>query len=111
MDLPSYLQNADGEIRLTGHRIGLFHVVDRYQEGYSPEMIGEEFDTLPLALIHRVIAFYLENQQEVDVYVTNYRAELDRQETAQPSSAAAVEIRRRLQARLRVETPTSQLGL
>lgn len=76
----------------------------RYQEGYSPEMIGEEFPTLPLALIHRVIAFYLDNQQEVDAYVTAYRAELDRQEAAQPSSAAAVEIRKRL----RVETPTSQ---
>jgi uncharacterized protein (DUF433 family) len=100
MDLPGYLQHSDGEIRLTGHRIGLFHVVDRYQEGYSPEMIGEEFATLPLALIHRVIAFYLENQPEVDAYVADYRAELDRQEAAQPSSAAALEIRKRLQARL-----------
>jgi uncharacterized protein (DUF433 family) len=108
VDLPSYLEHADGEIRLTGHRIGLFHVVDRYQEGHSPEMIREELATLPLALIHRVIAFYLENQQEVDAYVADYRAELDRQEAAQPSSAAAVEIRKRLKARHRVESPTSQ---
>ena len=108
MDLPSYLEHADGEIRLTGHRIGLFHVVDRYQEGYSPEMISEEFATLPLALIYRVIAFYLENQQEVDAYVTDYRAELDRQEAAHPSSAAAVEIRKRLLARASVETRTSR---
>lgn len=100
MDLPSYLQHVDGEIRLTGHRIGLFLVVDRYQEGYSPEMISEDLPTLPLALIHRVIAFYLENQREVDAYVADCRAELDRQEAAQPSSAAAVEIRKRLQARL-----------
>ena len=78
MDLPSYLQHADGEIRLTGHRIGLFHVVDRYQEGYSPEMIGEELPALSLALIHRVIAFYLENQREVDAYVADCRAELRR---------------------------------
>ena len=111
MNLPSYLQHADGEIRLTGHRIGLFHVVDRYQDGYSPEMIGEELATLSLALIRRVIAFYLENQHDVDVYVAAYRAELDRHEAAQPASAAVVEIRKRLQARLPAETPTSQLGL
>ncbi len=100
MDLPSDLQHADGEIRLTGHRIGLFHVVDRYQEGYSPEMIVEDLPTLSLALIHRVIAFYLENQSEVDAYVADRHAELDRQEAAQPSSGAALEIRKRLQARL-----------
>ena len=100
MELPSYLQHADGEIRLAGHRIGLFHVVDRYEEGYSPEMIREEFPTLPLALIHRVIAFYLENQQEVGAYVTHYRAELDRQEAAHSASPAAVEIRNRQAAKL-----------
>ena len=108
MDLPGYLQHSDGEIRLTGHRIGLFHVVDCYQEGYSSEMIGEEFPSLSLALIDRVIAFYLENKHEVDARVADYRAELDRQETAHPSSATAIEIRNRLQARLRGEMPTSQ---
>src|SRR5260370_28266027 len=79
MDLPGYLQHADGEIRVTGHRIGLFHVVDRYQDGYSPEMIGEELAALPLALIHRVIAFYLENQHDVYVCVAAYPTEWHRQ--------------------------------
>ena len=108
MDLPGFLEHADGEIRLTGHRSGLFHVVDRYQQGYSPEMIGEEFPTLPLALIYRVIAFYLENQSEVDAYVSDYRKALGGQEAAHPSSAAAVEIRKRLAARASVETGTSR---
>ena len=108
MDLPSYLEHADREIRLTGQRIGLFHVVDRYQEGYSPEMISEEFPTLALALIHGVIAFYLENQSEVDAYVSDYRTALDRQEAAHPSSAAAVEIRKRLLARGSVEPRTAR---
>lgn len=106
MDLPEYLEYVDGEIRLTGHRIGLFQVVERYQAGYSPEMIGEEFPTLSLALIHRVIAFYLDNQSEVDAYVSDYRKTLDSREAAHPSSAAAVEIRKRLAARDALRTRT-----
>lgn len=104
MDLPEFLvDHPDGEIRLTGHRIGLYHVIGRYQEGYSPEMLHEEYPTLPLALIHKVIAFYLENQAEVDGYVSAYRAELERQEAAHQPSAAVARIRQRLAAEPRAE--------
>lgn len=97
MTLPNFLtQDDDGEIRLTGHRINLYSVIDRYQEGYSPEMLAEEYPTLPLALIHHVIAFYLDNQAEVDAYVTAYRDELERQETEHMPSPAAERIRKQL---------------
>jgi uncharacterized protein (DUF433 family) len=67
MQLPDFLtRTADGEIRLSGHRIGLHHVVHYYNEGYSPEMLVCQYPTLPLALVHKTIAFYLENQAEVD---------------------------------------------
>jgi uncharacterized protein (DUF433 family) len=100
MILPDFLtQDTTGDIRFTSHRIGLFHVVHRYQEGYSPEMLAEEFPTLPLALIHRALAFYLENQVEVDAYVAAYRIDLDRQEASHVPSPAALEVRRRLQAK------------
>ena len=94
--MPEFLvDHADGTIRLAGHRIGLYHVIDRYQEGYSPEMLHEEFPTLPLALIHKVLAFYLENQAAVDAYVSAYRAELERQEAAHQPGPAAARIRQR----------------
>ena len=70
------------QIRLTGHRIDLFHVVEKYQEGYSPEMLHEEYPTLCLELIHRVIRFYLANQAEVDAYVAETIAEVERQSAA-----------------------------
>ena len=83
MTLPDFLvDHPDGEIRLTEHRIGLFHIVRYYNEGYSPEMLIEQFPTLSLALIHKVIAFYLENRAEVDAYVANYEAELEQQRAA-----------------------------
>ena len=38
MELPEFLsRNHHGEIRLAGHRIGLLHLVDLYNDGMSPE--------------------------------------------------------------------------
>ena len=80
LELPDFLtRNPYGEIRLTGHRIGLLHVVERYNEGYSPEAILCDYPALSLALIHKVIAFYLDHQLDVDGYVTATRAEIERQ--------------------------------
>lgn len=104
MNLPDFLTElAYGEIRLTGHRIGLFHVVKYYNEGYSPEMLVEQFPTLELALIHKVIAFYLENRGAVDAYVTNYDAELEQQRAVAPQGPSLAELRRRLEALREVE--------
>jgi uncharacterized protein (DUF433 family) len=85
MNLPEFLISIDDEIVLTGHRIGLYHLVHYYNEGFSPEMLGCQYPSLPLALIHKVIAFYLENRQEVDAYVEKCRAEV----SAASTSAAA----------------------
>jgi uncharacterized protein (DUF433 family) len=70
VQLPEFLtQSQDGEIRLTGHRIGLYHLVQHYNEGESAEMLAARYPTLPLALVHKVLAFYLDNQSEVDTYM------------------------------------------
>jgi hypothetical protein len=40
MNLPEFLTSDDGGfINLTGHRIGLHHVVRVYEDGCSPEII------------------------------------------------------------------------
>ncbi len=78
--LPGFLRRAAfDEIVLTGHRIGLYHLVRCYHDGYSAEMLAEQFPTLPLSLINKVIAFYLENQEEIDHYVARVDQELERQ--------------------------------
>lgn len=77
MTIPDFLCMADeGEILLRGHRIGLSHVVRRYNAGYSPEMLVCQYPTLPLALVHKVIAFYLDHRDEVDQYVARSEFEL-----------------------------------
>ncbi len=103
MNLPDFLTEVEyGEIRLTGHRIGLFHVVERYKKGFTPEMIHEEFPTLPLELIRNVIAFYHDNRAEVDVYVAREREEIDRQAAAAPR-VDWEKMRRRMEERKRAE--------
>jgi uncharacterized protein (DUF433 family) len=97
-------QNKYGYIHLAGHRIGLMHVVDLYKEGYSPGMLLDQFPTLSLALIHKVIGFYLENQAEVDAYIAQCRAEIEHQASAPQPGPDRAELRRRMEARRRAES-------
>ena len=97
MILPEFLtQDADGSIHVTDHRIGLQDLVYYYNEGYSPEALLEAFPTLSLALIHKVIAFYLESKAEVDAYVATCEAEMERQRAVAPRGPDIAELRRRL---------------
>jgi uncharacterized protein (DUF433 family) len=97
MNLPEYLEADDGGfIHLTGHRVGLHNVARMYADGSSAEMIAAQYPSLALSLIHRVIAFYLENQVEVDAYVLEHAREIDRQVAAGPKAPAIEELRHRL---------------
>jgi uncharacterized protein (DUF433 family) len=81
MHLPDFLtQLPDGEIAVTGHRIGLYHLVQHYNEGESAEMLACRYPTLSLPLVHKILAFYLENPSEVDAYVHACAATIDEQQ-------------------------------
>jgi uncharacterized protein (DUF433 family) len=100
MDLPDFLvQDPDGFLRLGGHRIGVAHVVHFYNDGYSPEMLAEQFPSLSLALIHKTIAFYLENQANLDAAIAQSQEEIERQASAAPRGPSLTELRRRLAGR------------
>jgi uncharacterized protein (DUF433 family) len=108
MDLPDFLTRwPNGEIGLTGHRIGLYSVIGRHQQGYTPDQIHDEFPTLAPDLIRGVIAFRDAHPAEVDAYVAEYRADLDRQEAASEPSLAVLRIRRRMAEKT---TPGRSLG-
>jgi uncharacterized protein (DUF433 family) len=97
MHLPDFLTcQPTGEIRLTGHRIGVYHVVHYYNNGYSAEMLACQYPTLSLALIHKVIAFYLENKAEVGSYVSDCKAALAQQRSANPQRLDLAALRERL---------------
>ncbi len=91
--------HPDGEIRLVGHRIGLHHFIYYYNQGFTAEMILCQYPTLDLATIHKVIAFYLDHQEDVDRYVADYQAELDHLRTAGSHAPSVAELRNRLETR------------
>ncbi len=99
MILPDFLnETPDGEIRVAGHRIGLYHVIHYYNEGFGPEMLACQYPSVPLALIHKVIAWYLENSTEADVYLAACRAELTGQRDRNPRRLDLAGLRQRLEA-------------
>ena len=70
---------------------------------YSPEMLAGQFPDLSLALIHKVIAFYLEKNAEVDAYLDACRNEMERQRAANPQRLGLAALRVRLAATQHVE--------
>ena len=76
-------------IRLKGHRINLEDIVDCYREGYSPEQIAQEFQSLSLEKIYATIAYYLHNKADVDAYMTqlakSFEEEMRAEEAQEPS--------------------------
>jgi uncharacterized protein (DUF433 family) len=99
MTLPEFLaKDRDDYIHFAGHRVGLRHVVDLYNNGFTPEMLHAHFPTLSLALIHKAIAFYLENRAETDVYIQRSREALERLAAAPQQGPDAAELRRRMEA-------------
>jgi uncharacterized protein (DUF433 family) len=100
MNLPEFLaEDRYGFIHVAGHRVGLNHIVHYYNDRYAPEMLQDQFPTLSLALIHKVIAFYLDNTAIVDEYMLRCRAEIDRQAAAAQSGPDAAELQRRMAAK------------
>ena len=100
MQLPDLFEKDDlGFITVKGSRIGLNDIVGLYNDGYSAEMIGCEFDTVSLAEIHKVIAFYLENKEAVDAYMREEEAECEKLQATTPPGITLVELRRRLEAK------------
>jgi uncharacterized protein (DUF433 family) len=109
LQLPEFLtQSKTDEIQLTGHRIGLYHLVQHYNEGESAEMLAARYPTLSLALVHKVLAFYLDNQSEVDAYVVACSVAADEQQRGAQNVDVNL-LRRRLAQAVPAE-PEAQVG-
>ena len=104
MELPSFLTVDDGGfIHVADHRIGLHHILRHYDEGDSPEMIVEEYPTLSLSLVHKVIAFYLDHMLEINAYVIEHDRIIAEQMTKSKQGPTRSELRVRLESKRRAE--------
>jgi uncharacterized protein (DUF433 family) len=107
MNLPGFLtRHEKGEIRLAGHRIDLYDVISHYQEGDSAEMLVYQYPTLDLILIHKVIAFYRENEADVDAYMTDVRAKIEQFCSAYQPGPGILRIRELRERRVRAGEPS-----
>ena len=99
MTLPDFLaQDKFGYLHVSAHRIGLVDIVFFYQQGDSPEMLHARFPTLGLPLIHKVIAYYLENQADIDAYCARHAEEMARQRASARSGPSLEELQQRRDA-------------
>jgi len=85
------------EIRIKGHRIGLEHVVNLYQGGYTAEQIAEELPSLPREKLGAAIGYYLTNKAAVDAYLARL-ADLEERQIREESLTEPPAVVQRLRA-------------
>jgi hypothetical protein len=66
-------------------------------------MLALHYPTLSLALVHKLIAFYLENEAAVDEYMATVDREVERQMAAAKPHPTLAELRKRMAALHRTE--------
>ena len=64
------VQDELGVIRVDRSKVTLDAVVFAFHEGTSPEEISARFTDLSLEAIYSAIAYYLQNREEIDQYLS-----------------------------------------
>jgi len=93
-----YIEFREGDYYVSGSRVLLESIVAEFLDGRSLESIQQSFPTLKLAEIYGAIAFYLDNQAEMNSYLQKRRNEYE--ERRQASISQDEEFRRLLQERM-----------
>lgn len=78
-------QDETGAIRVGSSRVLLELVIRAFQDGATPETIVQRYETLGLAEVYAVVAYYLTHRQEVEGYLQEREEQAD-------------EVRRRIEA-------------
>jgi uncharacterized protein (DUF433 family) len=68
-DHPPLREDEGGVVRVGRTRISLDLLVEQYENGMTPEDIVRAYDTLVLADVHSVIAYYVRHRDEVRAYL------------------------------------------
>src|SRR5262245_34213137 len=110
-DRPPLRVDQGGVIRVGKSRINLDLVVEQYENGMTPEDMVRAYDTLVLADVYAVIAYYLGHRDEVRAYLKR-RAEgaeaLRAKIEAERPRISRQELLARRSAREQANVPTGQ---
>jgi uncharacterized protein (DUF433 family) len=74
---PSLRVDEGGTVRVGKSRISLDLLVEQYENGIMPEDMVRAYDTLVLADVHSVIAYYLRHRDQVSAYLKRRAEEAD----------------------------------
>jgi uncharacterized protein (DUF433 family) len=100
-----------GVVRVGNGRISLDLVVEQYENGITPEGMVRAYDTLALADVYAVIAYYLRHRDEIRAYLKQRQAEAEALRTRSESEhppLAREELLARRSAREKVHAPTGE---
>src|SRR6266513_3101229 len=74
-EAPPLRVDEGGAVRVGNSRVSLDLIVEQYENGMTPEDMVRAYDTLVLADVHAVIAYYLRHRDEVRAYLKRRKEE------------------------------------
>lgn len=68
-EAPPIRQDESGALRVGDSRVLLELVIEEFQDGATPEMIVQQYDSLALSDVYAVIGYYLRHREEIQLYL------------------------------------------
>jgi uncharacterized protein (DUF433 family) len=99
-------KESDGSWRVGDTRVLLELVIQAFNAGSTPEGIIQSYDTLKLADVYSVLAYYLMHKAEVDGYIEWADTEGDKMMEKVRALTDHEEFRERLSARIAAREPS-----
>ncbi len=96
---PPLTRDKDGVFRVGGTRVRLDTVIGAFENGCLPEEILFKYPSLNLTDIYAVIAYYMQNREEVEAYLMERRLLTEEAEREIEVRFPSAGIRERLLAR------------
>lgn len=110
-ETPPLQMDEGGTLRVGKSRVSLGIVIEQYENGMSPEDLVRAYDTLVLADVHSILAYYLRHRDDVRTYLKQQEekaAALQESAEAKRSTISRDELLARQSAREKANAPTGE---